>query len=66
LQFTALGASTIDGFQGRYLYPLLPLLFLNTYKLPRPLLGIKVGWYVLGLGIFGLGATMQMTYNTYL
>jgi uncharacterized membrane protein len=63
LQWTRVGAPTVDGFNGRYLYPLVPLflLALPAGKLRRPAPGLLV----MGLALVGTIGTLFTTWRTY-
>lgn len=65
LQWTGLGKDTIDGFQGRYLYPLLPLLLVLVRATPRRLSMAAAGGAILSLGIVGLAAMLWKTVWAY-
>lgn len=57
VQWTALGSYTIDGFQGRYLYPLTPLLLVLMRVTPRRLAAAP-GCALLASGAFGIVAML--------
>ena len=56
----------IDGFNGRYLYPLSPLLLLFIPTAGRKLFGLSSSAWLGALGIVSVGATWWMTWWTYL
>jgi uncharacterized membrane protein len=60
VQWTGLGKDTIDGFQGRYLFPVLPLLLVLVRATPRRLAALG-GCALLAPSIVGLAA---MIWNT--
>lgn len=66
LQWTRFGSPVIDGFNGRYLYPLAPLLLLFVPSAGRKLFGLTSSSWVAALGMVSLGATWWMTWWTYL
>jgi len=66
LQWTRLGGAVIDGFNGRYLYPLAPLALLFIPAGGRRLFGLSSSAWLVALGIVSLGATGWMTWWTYL
>lgn len=66
LQWTRLGGAVIDGFNGRYLYPLAPLVLLFMSTGGRRLFGLTSSGWLVSLGIVSLGATLWMTWWTYL
>ena len=66
LQWTGLDADTIQGFQGRYLYPLLPVLVLLLYGRGRAFFGRGPGVWLTVLGTTTLVGTLWVTWSTYL
>jgi len=66
LQWTALGSPVIRGFQGRYLYPLLPVLLLFLPRAGRPFLGFGAKAWLAVLGTVNLVGTLWTTWATYL
>ena len=65
LQWTQYRAPHIDGFQGRYLYPLVPLFLLSIPAAGRSFLGVRVQYWLVGLGLVSIGATWLKTWGTY-
>jgi len=63
MQWTRVGAPTVDGFAGRYLYPLVPLILLAlpSGKIP----GGKPGYVVALLAIVSALGTVHTTWQTY-
>lgn len=66
LQWTQYKAPFIDGFQGRYLYPLMPLILLSIPAAGRPFLGVPAQYWLVALGLFSIAATWWKTWETYL
>jgi len=66
LQWTGLGADTIQGFQGSYLYPLLPVLVLLLYGRGRAFFGRGAGVWLTVRGATTLARTLLVTWSTYL
>jgi uncharacterized membrane protein len=66
LQWTRFGGPVIDGFNGRYLYPLAPLLLLLIPPAGRKLFGQSSSAWLIALGFVSVGATWWMTSWTYL
>ncbi|HVZ02450.1 MAG TPA: DUF2142 domain-containing protein [Dongiaceae bacterium] len=64
VQWTGLGKDTIDGFQGRYLFPLLPLLLVLVRATPRRLVGVADCALLLP-GIVGSAAMLWKTVWAY-
>lgn len=65
LQWTGLHAPVILGFQGRYLYPLLPLLGFFIRPFPTPLRGLSPAGWGGALAAAGLAGVLTVTYATY-
>lgn len=65
LQWTRLGGPVIDGFNGRYLYPLAPLLLLMIPGTGKPLFRLPSSAWLLGLAIVSVGGTFWTTVHTY-
>jgi uncharacterized membrane protein len=66
LQWTRFGGPAIDGFNGRYLYPLAPLLLFFIPTAGRKLFGLTSSTWLVALGIVSVGATWWVTWWTYL
>jgi uncharacterized membrane protein len=66
LQWTRFAGPVIDGFNGRYVYPLAPLLLLLVPSAGRKLFGLSSAACLTALGIVSIGATWGMTWWTYL
>lgn len=66
LQWTRLGGAVIDGFNGRYLYPLAPLALLFVPAGGRKLFGLSASGWLVAIAVVSLGATWWMTWWTYL
>lgn len=66
LQWTRYRAPVIDGFQGRYLYPLIPLFLLSIPAAGRAFLRIPARHWLVALGLFSIAATWWKTWETYL
>lgn len=65
LQWTRLAGPVIDGFNGRYLFPLAPLLLLLLPSAGRKLFGLSSTAWLLALGIVSLASTWWMSCWTY-
>lgn len=65
LQWTRYRAPLIDGFQGRYLYPLIPLLLLSVPAAGRPFLAIPARYWLVALGLVSITATWWKTWAAY-
>ena len=65
LQWTRLGGPVIDGFNGRYLYPLAPLLLLMIPATGKPQFRLPSSLWLLGLTIVSVGGTCWTTVQTY-
>ena len=65
LQWTRLGGSVIDGFNGRYLCPLAPLLLLMIPATGKPLFRLPSSAWLLALAIVSVGGTFWTTVHTY-
>ena len=65
IQWTGVGRPIIEGFQGRYLYPLLPGLLLFLPKKPVALLGLQAPAWLALLGLVAASSTLWVTYATY-
>jgi hypothetical protein len=66
LQWTRVGAPAVDGFSGRYLYPLAPLLLLFVPATGRPMFGLPASAWLAILAVASAAATLWMTWATYL
>ena len=66
LQWTHYRGPLIEGFQGRYLYPLVPLFLLAIPAAGRPFLGIPARYWLLALGLFSIAVTWWTAWQTYL
>ena len=66
LQWTQYREPRIDGFQGRYLYPVIPLFLLALPTAGRPFLALAAPYWLLTLGLFSIAATWWQTWTTYL
>jgi uncharacterized membrane protein len=65
LQWTHFGSAVVDGFNGRYLYPLAPLLLLLLPSVGRKLFGLASPIWLALLGGVSVVATSMMTAWTY-
>lgn len=65
LQWTQHRGPLIDGFQGRYLYPLLPLALLSIPAAGRPFLAIPARYWLVALGLFSIAMTWWKSWATY-
>jgi hypothetical protein len=65
LQWTAYRARVVQGFNGRYIYPLAPLAFLVVPAAGRPVLGLCAAKWVAMLGALSLCGTCWVTWQTY-
>lgn len=65
LQWTSVGGPVIEGFNGRYLYPLAPLFLLLIPSDGRKLFGLSCTAWLLALGIVSLASTFWMSCWTY-
>ena len=66
IQWTGLGGPVILGFQGRYLYPLIPVLFVLLPTTGRAVLGRGAPAWLMGLGAISMVGTLWVTWSTYL
>jgi len=64
VQWTGFGKDTIDGFQGRYLFPLLPVLLVLVRATPQRLMGVG-GWALVVPAVVGLTAMLLKTVWAY-
>jgi uncharacterized membrane protein len=65
LQWTRLGGTVIDGFNGRYLFPLAPLMLLLLPTRSKPLLDIPASYWLFSLGGVSAVGTIWLTWSTY-
>ena len=65
LQWTRLGGPVIDGFNGRYLYPLAPLILLMIPATGKPLFRLPSSAWLLALAVVSVGGTFWTTVQTY-
>jgi uncharacterized membrane protein len=66
IQWTGYGLMEIRGFQGRYLFPLFPLLLTYVNPPGKTVMSLKTGSYVALLAFFGLTASLwRITLNYY-
>jgi uncharacterized membrane protein len=66
LQWTRYGAPVVQGFNGRYLYPLAPLLLLLLPMMGKPFFGVSSRAWLLAIGAVSLAITWWQTWVTYL
>lgn len=66
VQWTRFGAPVVDGFNGRYFYPLAPLLLLLVAPIGRPVFGLPPRLLLALLALVSAAATVWMTWATYL
>lgn len=66
LQWNPVGAATIRGFQGRYLYPFVPLLLLLLPPGGREVFGRGAQQWLAAVGVISVAGTSWVTYSTYL
>jgi len=66
LQWTRFQGPTVEGFNGRYLYPLAPLLLMFVKSKGEPIFGLRAAGWLLLLGLVSLGGTWWVTWSTYL
>ena len=65
LQWTRLHGEVVDGFNGRYLYPLAPLLVLLATGRGVQVRGLSAAVWLLALGAVSVAATCWVTWQTY-
>lgn len=65
LQWTRFQDPTVEGFNGRYLYPLAPLLLIFLPSGRKALLGLRAAFWLLLLGSFSVAGTCWVTWVTY-
>ena len=66
MQWTRVGAPVVEGFNGRYIYPLAPLVLLAIPTVGRPVFGLRASAWLLLLAISSVTATCLVTWQTYL
>jgi uncharacterized membrane protein len=66
LQWTRIGAPAVDGFSGRYLYPLAPLLLLAVPSTGKRIFSLSASQGLAILAMVSAFATLWMTWATYL
>ena len=66
LQWTRFEGPVIDGFSGRYLYPMAPLILLLFGATGRPVLRLSTSAWLTMLALVSAGATIWMAWQTYL
>ena len=65
MQWTRVGAPVVEGFNGRYLYPLAPLLLLAIPATGKPVFGLRASAWLSLLAIVSVTATLWVTWATY-
>ncbi len=65
IQWTGVGRPIIQGFQGRYLYPLLPGLLVSLPAKPVAIFGLQPSKWLALLGTLATASTLWLTYATY-
>jgi uncharacterized membrane protein len=65
IQWNGVGRPIVQGFQGRYLYPLLPGLFVLLPEKPVAIFGVQSSRWLAMLGFVSLASTLSLTYATY-
>ncbi|MDQ0468786.1 DUF2142 domain-containing protein [Labrys wisconsinensis] len=65
IQWTGYGSPTIQGFQGRYLYPLAPLPLILLRTSGGPLLGLSAGAWTALLAMVGFAGALWISLETY-
>ncbi|HYI42075.1 MAG TPA: DUF2142 domain-containing protein [Sphingomicrobium sp.] len=66
LQWTRFGAPVIQGFNGRYIYPLAPLLLLLVAVPGRRIFGVSASAWLIAMGVVSVAGTWLVTSWTYL
>jgi hypothetical protein len=66
VQWTGFGAPTVQGFQGRYLYPVLSGLLMALPRRPAVLFGLSTTAWIAALAATATATTLAMTVSTYL
>jgi uncharacterized membrane protein len=65
IQWTGYGSSTIQGFQGRYLYPLVPLMLMAVRTSGKPFLRLSAGVWLSVQALVGLISAVGVSIVTY-
>lgn len=65
MQWTRVGAPAVEGFNGRYLYPLAPLALLAIPSRAKRVFGLGASAWLLLLAIVSVPATLWVTAQTY-
>ncbi len=65
IQWNGVGAPVIEGFQGRYLYPVLLLPIMSLHATRSQILGVSGDVFLAVLGVTGLGACLGTTLWAY-
>lgn len=65
MQWTRVGAPVVEGFNGRYLYPLIPLLLLAIPSAEKRVFGLRAPEWLLLLAVVSVPATCWVTWQTY-
>jgi hypothetical protein len=65
IQWSAIGAPVISGFNGRYLYPLSPMLLIFLPSKTIRLFGFGAEAWVVALGLIAGACTLGVTWTTY-
>jgi uncharacterized membrane protein len=63
LQWTRVGGSVVDGFQGRYLFPLIPLLLIFVPEGGRVRLGLSSAGWIMVIGTLSVAGTAFNTWQ---
>jgi hypothetical protein len=66
MQWTRVGAPVVEGFNGRYLYPLAPLVLLAIPTAGKPVFGLRAPAWLLVLAVASVTATCVIAWQTYL
>jgi hypothetical protein len=66
LQWTRFGSPVVHGFNGRYLYPLAPLLLLAIPSVERSVFGLRAPAWLFVLAVVSVIATAGITWRTYI
>lgn len=65
VQWTRVGSPVVEGFQGRYLYPMIPLVLVLLPSGGKPMFGLQPPGWVALIGAGSIGATCWVTWTTY-